>query len=242
MNNMELPLYIGGREYRAVLQDGFFSDRKLTTALHDHSMPEVHLQIAGSSSYRVGEEIITLLPDTLLLIPAGSFHCAVNPRDDERRIAFQVPLGACEKRSAVLPAGTSERVWLLARESLESKCGNRLSACLSYLCAQLLCDGSDCKLLPAKNRELVIRDFFSRRYAEDVTVGSLAAELSLSVKQTERLVKSLYGKTFGQKLTSRRIEVASQLMSMGQLSLSELARAVGFKSYSGFWKAFRKKE
>ena len=238
--NMELPVFVGGREYKAFLQEGFFNDRVTTGSLHDHGMAEIHLQIAGKADYRLGDTVVTLLPDTILLIPAGVFHRAIDPPDDVRHVAYQVPLGKCRENTVRLPSGTLERVWILIGESAETGKADRLSACLSQFCAELVGDGGACRLTPAQNREVVVRDFFSRRYAEDVTLETLAEELNLSPKQTARLVRRFCGQTFGQKLAAQRREIAARLIESGTMSLSEVAEAVGYRTYSGFWKAFRR--
>ena len=81
--------------------------------------------------------------------------------------------------------------------------------------------------------------FFSRRYAEPVTVADLAEVLMLSEKQTEREVRRRTGLPFRRTLLHFRMSAADSLLSSTACSKNEIAERVGYRSYSGFWKAYR---
>ena len=68
----------------------------------------------------------------------------------------------------------------------------------------------------------------------------LAKILSLSDRQTERLVIKYMGKPFRGVLSDIRTEMAKRLMETTVMSMSEISRMVGYKSYAGFWKAMKK--
>ena len=90
-------------------------------------------------------------------------------------------------------------------------------------------------------REFIIYEFFENRYNEDVTVFDLARELNLSEKQTSRLVEMYIGVGFSKALTNYRLNAAKQLLTSDKsLTMSTVAELVGYRSYSGFWKAFKK--
>jgi len=48
------------------------------------------------------------------------------------------------------------------------------------------------------------------------------------------------GCSFREQLAKKRIEVAKRLMDNSNLTLDEISRYVGYKSYSGFYKALKK--
>ena len=47
-------------------------------------------------------------------------------------------------------------------------------------------------------------------------------------------------KNFSEELTARRMLAADHLIKDGRLSLAEVAETVGYQTYSGFWKAYKK--
>ena len=72
---------------------------------------------------------------------------------------------------------------------------------------------------------------------EDVSLEALAEHLHVSVTHAHRLIQRYMGTTFTEELTLRRLKVADYLVSSRGMSLTEAAEAVGFNSYSSFWKA-----
>ena len=96
------------------------------------------------------------------------------------------------------------------------------------------------KLYPVKDYTLQIREFFSLNYHRNIRLSDLAAELFLSTMQTQRVVKKYTGRTFGENLLQQRMTVAENLMQTTDMSMAEIAEYVGYNSYCGFWKAYKK--
>ena len=86
----------------------------------------------------------------------------------------------------------------------------------------------------------LINEFFSLKCIYDIKLSDLAETLCVSEKQAHRLVIKHTGKNFSEELTSRRMIAADHLIKTGRLSLSEVAETVGYQTYSGFWKAYKK--
>ena len=72
---------------------------------------------------------------------------------------------------------------------------------------------------------------------ESVGEEALADYLHVSVTHAHRLVQKHAGVTFTEELTLRRLKVANYLVKYKGMNLTEAAEAVGFGSYTGFWKA-----
>ena len=85
----------------------------------------------------------------------------------------------------------------------------------------------------------IIEDAFFYRY-RSLTLGDLAGLLNLSARQTQRLLRDNFGKTFSQKLTEARMAAASQLLAETDLSVTAISDAVGFSSIEHFSAAFRR--
>lgn len=85
----------------------------------------------------------------------------------------------------------------------------------------------------------MIDDLFCYQ-CSNLTLSMLADMLSLSVRQTQRLLQASYGKTFSQKLMEARFASASHMLSNTSLSITEISERLGFSSIEYFSTAFRK--
>lgn len=93
----------------------------------------------------------------------------------------------------------------------------------------------------ANNRQLQIEEYMLAHFAEPLTEEDLAEEMHLSKRQVSRILRQLFGKSFRQMLIDIRLSRAAQLLADTDMSLEELAAAVGYTSLSGFYTAFRKR-
>ena len=89
-----------------------------------------------------------------------------------------------------------------------------------------------------KQRRIVER-FFQTRYSEQVGIEDLAKELCLSIPQTHRIIKKIFGVGFKKTLTKQRIALACMLIKKKENNLSEIAYQCGYTSYNGFLSAFK---
>ena len=62
----------------------------------------------------------------------------------------------------------------------------------------------------------IVEDFFQRRYNEQIGIEDLAEKLCLSVPQTHRIVKKIFGVGFKKILTKQRIDHACMLIKNKQ--------------------------
>jgi len=85
----------------------------------------------------------------------------------------------------------------------------------------------------------IIEDAFFYRY-RTLTLDDLARLLNLSARQTQRLIKQNFGKTFSQKLAEARMAAASQYLLNTDLSVTEISERAGFSSIEHFSAAFRR--
>lgn len=82
-------------------------------------------------------------------------------------------------------------------------------------------------------------DIYRREVANPPTIEQLAARVGLNRNDLTSGFRDLYGKTphaYGNML---RMEQAQNLLTGGALSISEVARQVGYDAYSGFARAYR---
>lgn len=85
----------------------------------------------------------------------------------------------------------------------------------------------------------IIEDAFFYRY-RTLTLSDLSGLLNLSARQTQRLLRQNFGKTFSQKLTEARMAAASQYLLNTSLTVTEISERTGFSSIEHFSAAFRR--
>lgn len=94
--------------------------------------------------------------------------------------------------------------------------------------------------IPAFDKNAVtIEEYFLYEY-QNLSLEELSTRLGLSPRQTERLLKFQYGKTFQQKKTQARMSAASMMLMNTSDSISKIAEDVGYSSIEHFSAAFKK--
>lgn len=78
------------------------------------------------------------------------------------------------------------------------------------------------------------------RFREDITLDNVAEELNISLFYLSKLFRKHTGTNFTEYLTQIRAEHSKKLLEAGELSVKEVAYAVGFNSQSYFSKVFKK--
>lgn len=78
------------------------------------------------------------------------------------------------------------------------------------------------------------------RFREDITLDNVAEELNVSLFYLSKLFRKHTGTNFTEYLTQIRVEHSKKLLEAGELSVKEIAYAVGFNSQSYFSKVFKK--
>lgn len=89
------------------------------------------------------------------------------------------------------------------------------------------------------NKYLIIEECFLYEY-QYLTLEKLSSRLGLGIRQTERLLKDQYGKTFLQKKMEARMSAAAILLSDLEKSITDISDALGYSSVEHFSAAFRR--
>ena len=102
------------------------------------------------------------------------------------------------------------------------------------------------KLLPAsvdgryRNVEKIDHYLGENYDRADAKVEELAEVLCLSVRQTARVLKKEYGKSFVELINDKRMEVAAALLKRSRLSVGEILRELNFETENYFYRLFKK--
>lgn len=86
---------------------------------------------------------------------------------------------------------------------------------------------------------LKIENYLIDNCRASTSLDNLAEYLSLSQRQTSRLLKRLFNQSFQDIQKEIRITTAKELIQQNRSSLKEIAESLGYDSYIGFYKAFR---
>jgi AraC-like DNA-binding protein len=201
--------------------------------LHKHENAEIHLVEKGYLRCTIEGKEYLLNPGDALLIPGGFFHKTFEGPPDRRHLAFQADLVCHSVKEEHFPA---EFVSDLFERMMRGE------PCIStlYYISVSLANIQTHFVEKEKDYKHEIGVFFDKRHAENVEVKDLASALHLSEMQTQRVLKKYTGMTFGENLRSYRLKVADYLANTTNMPLEEIARKVGYNSYSGFWKAKQK--
>lgn len=237
----ELTVNVGRYEKKAFMQDGFYTDIAPTSHLHAHTYTEVHLLTGGAAIFNVDGNCVGAESDTMLLFPPKVFHCCSYIAPETLHSAFQIDCLLDKFTVIDIPKGVIPAFFDEIKKSTLSNDHTTVCAYMSLLCSYFFKDEKS-TAHRINDPKFLICEFFSNQYSLDVNLGDLAKVLCLSERQAERLVVNLTGKTFQEELTSKRIAMAKRLKKTTAMSLKEISEYVGYRSYSGFWKAMKKEE
>ena len=232
----QLSVTVGGENKKAFLQHGFYKSTE-QQILHMHSYSEIHVFL-GKAQFLIDSEEHHVSGATLVVVPKGTYHNFFMS-SSTRHSAFQIDLDA-EACVVKISEDLAKEFFFELNRCIETENHSKISAFISFLCSYFYKGTKSERTKKITDYSFLINDFFSLRYTDDVKVSDLAEELCVSEKQAHRLVVRYMGRTFGQELTRRRMKAAEHLMKDGKISLTDIAESVGFQTYSGFWKAYKR--
>lgn len=236
--NYELSVNLGNRTTTAFLQQGFYSCKVSTAHMHKHSYTELHIVLNGSINFYINGRVHKVKSSNVIAIPAGYVHECISHDSDVLHTAFQISEPVSDITVRPIPPEIAKLLFQKI-SSFSNDDYTCISMLMSLICTDLY-PKAKISAREVENGSFIIGEFFSNNYSADITLKSLAKELHLSEKQTERLVVKCMGCNFKKALTTVRMNTAEQLIAEGKLPLSEIAEYVGYRSYSGFWKAYQK--
>ena len=209
------------------------------TPLHMHPRGEVHFLLEGHAEYIVDTQVFSMEAGDLLFIPKDVLHASKAADTPTRLYAFPITLDVEQIVKITVPQPLMAGYRQAAQSARASGDPDLLTPWLMCLVGTLSPE-SFCKAEACRDDVTVILDYITTNYNRDITLADAAAVTGLSQRQIQRLIHSDTGHTFRQQLTEQRMVVAAHLMDTSGMSLEEIAEYVGYRSYSGFWKAWQR--
>lgn len=236
---------------------------------HSKNSYEIHYISYGNGTLRCNENNYELMPGTLYVTGPKVEHEQISAKDDpmtEYCIYLKVQYDAKAVRGAFVESFLKKVFWLGVGDTIYHEWMKQIISeleqrpagyelVLKSLLQQVILylarkyqekdelssnESSSSKSSIANDLTyLIIEEAFLYDY-KDVTLKSLSEQIGLGVRQTERLLKLHYQKTFQQKKTEARMSAASSLLRDNTLSISDIAFSLGYSSVEHFSNAFKK--
>ncbi len=235
-----LNIKLAGNECRCFLNSGTFCEDAIFSLYHKHQYAEIHVVLDGEMVFHVDKEIIYTKGASAVLIPAFTYHYVETVSESVCHSAFQIDFPQKTAALKEFPMQIIDGFFSQLRHTNETQNHALLSPYISLLCTTLFDDTCE-SIVENFDYAFIINEFFAKRYNENISVETLAKDLKLSKKHTQRLVIKHTGKTFGQNLFDLRMKIADYLIENTDMNLTEIAEYVGYGSYAGFFKARKKK-
>ena len=253
----------------AITLDGSICEDEIrTTPFHSHPVFEMQAVTEGELIFQTSNaEQIRVTRGGICLIPPDIYHL-VDAKMGTRRLTLRFSCHARQKedcedlfsRFATLHTLThlsdaADLILLLQKIKEETLSNQAASAplCRAYLCELflLLYRRLGAVMNPQENVSLQKSDDANARYnkieilmqqhiSEPICEADLAELLGLSIRQTSRVVRSIFGMSFRKKLSELRLHYAKGLLITTDLPIDMIGAEVGYASPSGFHIAFRK--
>ena len=241
----ELTISIDGKDRKFFLQTGFYSHtRYKSLEFHRHSYPEVHIFLNCDAKIITAEGTFTVKDGDVLMIPGETLH-AYQMSEEVGSLHFTFQFDApCDKVTIKkLPRGLAVDLLNKASEFQESDMTTDHTPIVPHLAfiGTTLISTKKHRAKEITDYAFLIREYMEYNYSKNITLDDLAKYLNISKKQTERLAIKYLGRTFLEELTAIRMNAADVLTRIkGNRNLTKIAPLVGYQSYSGFYKAYKR--
>ena len=242
------------------------SDCDMNYFRHEHRSLEMIYVTQGRFELCLNERSHLFSQNMFVLVPPGVFHASRNLTDDLRKQSFTFELAVKDNsagpdaklvlraiNSGELIIGKDPDVIALA-DQLSAELTNSSPGGLTYIkcLMQLLllalmrhvekCDEG--RRLPDADlnlrRSIIIDEFFSNSFYLSDGDETLSLQLGVSKRQSDRILKRLYGKSYRDKLSEKRLVVAEDLLFHSGESIAAISERLGYSYPSSFITFVRK--
>ena len=235
--NKEILIHTGTNDFKVFLQNGFYQGHVPTSHIHRHNYSEIHT-VTKDAEFAVGDKIVKLCGGDVLAIPKRILHRCISIEGGARHSAFQMTLdiptiSVYHFANATINEFLDQIIICEETDSYNVVCAFINLVSTPFITNPVLTADD------IRDYGFLINAFFSNQYNEDISLSDLAEQLHVSPRHAERLVKECTGNSFGKELTRARTEMAEHLIKTTDMSLTEIAKHVVYRSYAGFYKAMK---
>jgi len=262
MSTMDLPerntflVPVGGKLFHLSLGGAFGNTSVDERPAHNHALCELHGVSEGSLLMEIGDVKVMLQAGQCCLIRPSVFHRRLPfpsaGRFFDMRIEspFEIFPEECPDDCLILPRAQNlltvcsllsaelQEPRLYGEETKQHLSGIILVDLLRELSTQNIRYTSEA----SRNnilREEIIDYYLASNYSDDLSADELASLLHITPRQLSRIMQSLYGCTFRQRVLETRLYHAKNLLLQTDLPIWQIATACGFSTTGAFCTAFR---
>ncbi len=227
---------------------------------HRHSLFEMQYVTQGQCTVKIDRQVCAQSEGEVFLIAPGIYHSQKSCTSpfEKMCIIFEVPappqVSSSSAKELFLALSTSKffscsaqdmaSVFAALKQALEDwdtkVCGiDEIRVLTELLILRLIQHRSapesetDDGGYAHEQRAYIIDEFFNRNFHLNDGDEALAQTLGVSVRQLNRILKSLYGCNFREKLKEIRLEVATDLLAAGR-SITEISEITGYSCPANF--------
>ncbi len=269
INRDSLEITLGNINIKVIADSIKAGRNKADSVTHSHTSYELHHLLSGEASVEYDGGSIELSSGETLLLSPELFHRFSSESDGALILSLSfyieregsgddlyslvghrlrsdvspISFGQCDaidgciKRITAGAHDTSP----FATEALKASFALLFSELFSHIAGDTPKRGEQRSGEKYSIRAFMIEEYFNRYYVGGASLSELALVLSLSKKQTERAVRGCFGVGFREHLLRLRIKSACELLSGSDKEMREIAEAVGYSSYNGFYKIFKER-
>ena len=240
INSVNLPKHI--RDNLSILK-----------TVHTHTGYELFfigdnpLQVTTTKQTYTYKNSIVIIPPTLIHFTIGSenafsFLCNIDEIQYPSSFSF---ITQTEKEGKIITLPYYEQTKSIVSIIKETSPSNQLK--LSHLYPLLFLSLAENSILEEQVEDNLENDYavkinaiLTYEFMLNLQLKDVANKLHLSEKQTSRVVKKYFNKSFAKLLLSRRLTIASLYLAQTKIKISEIFELTGFQTENYFFSAFKK--
>ena len=215
----------------------------------------IHFVVNGRGILRMGGKQYDVGPHQIFLIPPDTRTFYQADKDDPWEYIWfhiggpKIPLilkeaGLTPSHPVYTPMACADKIEELARDILDNYtrqyyCVGTLYKICDYMIENSVAkqdDSYDTSLMYVKN----VISYIQLKYSEPVKIENIAYSLGLNRSYLTRLFKDATGYSLQEYLLTYRMKMAIKMLSEDNMSVAEIANAVGYGDTFTFSKAFKR--
>lgn len=236
------------------------NEEELSTNWHKHVVHELHYVYEGELQFWFDGNILTCHAGEYIFIPAGVMHSGKDTADFTKKLVLgfdivsHIDVISKTFNDAEQPIVREEtQVFHELTQALLHKFMSRdLITSVSMACmvhtvlletVDSLSEDSEGKAMRLRESEVCQRmnqilSFINENAFNNITICDVANVLNLSVRQTSRICKQLFGCTVNNLIIENRLKQICRLLTDSKYSIAEIAEIAGFATPYSFSRHF----
>lgn len=261
LNRLGIRVFYSFKNDPAPKEAPRLADPVLSNCSHKHTYYELHVIESGSLTMQLENATHIVSQGQLCLVCPGTIHAPLSDTKEIQSFCLDfvllpdpAPLSshiANHSRQSGFFIADCEKLLPIVHQLRSSECSHPLFSeelivqLLSQMIIQLVraITATPTEVpTPTGNlsvlRTVHIDQYFNNRFYSADGEEILAKELGVSRRQLNRIIQSIYGKSYREKLLEVRTEAACELL-LGNLSVQEISERMGYSTCSNFTAFFK---